>query len=103
MCPHQKALDKQLNSNRNKAFGRRSAMKFASMFVGIACISLWLPTSYVCGQYKDLLQRVPETANSLVLVNAKALFDSPIAKQNKWRDKREARFSSGMTSIPPNA
>lgn len=78
-------------------------MKIASILVGIVGISIWLPVSQVSGQYKDMLERVPETANSLVLVNAKAIFNSPIAKQNKWGDKREARFSSGLTSIPPNA
>ncbi len=54
-------------------------------------------------QVKDLIRHIPETANAVVLVDAKAIFSSPIAKAGNWQADREANFAAGMTSIPPLA
>ena len=54
-------------------------------------------------QYEDLVTHIPETANAMILVNAKAIFDSPIAKRENWQADRQKRFTSGLTSLPPRA
>ena len=60
----------------------RSAPKIVwkSCVVAVACIvSTWLPGTRARAQFEGLLEHIPETANAMVLVDAKALFASPIA------------------------
>lgn len=50
---------------------------------------------------ENLLKKLPPSTNSIVIINAKAVFNSPIAKAQDWATKSEARFSSGAHNIPP--
>lgn len=54
-------------------------------------------------EFADMIKRIPSSANALVMVDAKALFDSPIAKSEGWEVDREKRFAAGLTSLPPKA
>ncbi len=54
-------------------------------------------------QIDELIQYVPETANAVVVVDAAAMFSSPIAKSENWQKFRQKHFEAGMTSIPPLA
>ncbi len=66
-------------------------------------ISTSLVGSVARAQVSELVQYVPETANAVVVVDATAMFNSPIAKSEKWSDFRQKHFERGMTSIPPRA
>ncbi len=37
----------------------------------------------------DLLRRVPDSANALVFIKADALFDTPLALRERWRERRD--------------
>ena len=75
-----------------------------SCVIAVACtVSTWLPGNRGLAQFEGLLEHVPETANAMVLVDAKALFASPIAKREDWQADRAKRFEGGLTSIPPKA
>ena len=81
-------------------------MKQASLLfvAGILAICLVGNSSFTKGEeVADMIQHVPESANALVMVNATAIFDSPIAKAGGWEAERENRFAAGLTSIPPKA
>ena len=60
-------------------------------------------SSEALGQFEDLIKHVPETANAMVLVNAKAVFASEIAVREGWQANREKNFAAGLTGIPPKA
>jgi len=66
---------------------------------------LWfsLSATVAQAQYEPLLKHIPDSANSIVLVNADSIFASPIAQSGGWAASREERFSAGMTSLPPKA
>jgi hypothetical protein len=51
----------------------------------------------------DLLRAVPPNTNTLVLVNAKAAFASPLAKSELWAENYWKKYHSGIGSIPPEA
>jgi len=53
--------------------------------------------------FEQMIRRVPETANALVLVDADRVFASPVAQEEKWQDDRAERFAAGLTAIPPKA
>ncbi len=75
-----------------------------SCVVAVACtVSTWLPGNRGLAQFEGLLEHIPETANAMVLVDAKALFASPIAKREDWQANRTKQFAAGLTSIPPKA
>jgi hypothetical protein len=55
------------------------------------------------GPYDDLLKLTPPSANTLVLVNAKAAFATPLAKAEKWADDYFHRYRAGIGFVPPDA
>src|SRR4051794_40262037 len=44
-------------------------------------------TGSASANYHDLLLRVPDSANTLILIDVERLLMSPIAMKEKWRDK----------------
>lgn len=55
------------------------------------------------GPYDDLMPYVTPHCNTLVLLNVKAAYDSPMAKTEKWSDNTYQRYKSGMGFVPPDA
>ena len=66
-----------------------------------ACIVL--APAAAAGPYDDLLPYVPTHCNTLVLLNVKGAYDSPLAKSEKWSDNTYQRYKSGMGFVPPDA
>jgi len=78
-------------------------MKRRVLAVAVA-LSVW---SLVAGvsraQFDAMVKHVPDSANTLVLVNAAKLFASPVAQRQGWQANRQQRFAAGLTAIPPQA
>ena len=55
------------------------------------------------GPYDDLLRLVPPNTNTLVLVNVKAAYATPLAKSEKWVDNYFHRYRAGIGFVPPDA
>jgi hypothetical protein len=55
------------------------------------------------GPFDDLLTTVPPTANVLVLLDVKALADSPVGKKAGWGEKIDERYRSGAGVMPPGS
>lgn len=53
-------------------------------------------------QFENSTRWVPETANTLVLLNVDSIFDSPLAKEQNWRSEQQSAFRSGMSALPPD-
>ncbi|MCA9144943.1 MAG: hypothetical protein H6821_15660 [Planctomycetaceae bacterium] len=81
-------------------------MKQTSLVIVGAMLAICLGSDYSSAkaeEFADMIKRVPESANALVMINATAIFDSAIAKQQGWAANREKRFGAGLTSLPPKA
>lgn len=50
-----------------------------------------------------LLRYVPADANAVILVDAEALFQTPLARRENWQKKAADRFVNQEISIPPEA
>lgn len=50
--------------------------------------------------FGDLLKRVPEQANALMLVNVDGLFESPMGRRENWREKALSNWGSGLGFAP---
>ena len=46
--------------------------------------------------FGDLLKRIPEQSNVLMLVNVDGLFDSPMGRRENWRQKALANHEGGL-------
>src|SRR5262245_42559964 len=55
------------------------------------------------GQFEALMAKVPSTANAVALLDAKRLFESPLATRERWKDKYDQAFAAGLVSVPPTA
>lgn len=51
--------------------------------------------------YYELLRRVPDSANALVLVNVEDLLRSPISLKEGWQQRQESKYLAGV-SVPPD-
>lgn len=54
-------------------------------------------------QFDELFGHLPDSTNALVLFNIQKLLDSPMARQEGWREDAGKRFTAGLISIPPGA
>ena len=52
--------------------------------------------------YYDLLRRVPESANTIIMIDVERMLMSPIAMKEKWREKANAA-EGRVLHFPPNA
>jgi len=55
------------------------------------------------GQFAELARRVPSSANAVALVNVEKLMASPVAVREKWQEKRDTAFASGISFLPPDS
>jgi hypothetical protein len=62
-----------------------------------------LAPAAAAGPYDDLLPYVPSHCNTLMLLNVKAAYDSPLAKNEKWADNVLQRYRAGLGFVPPDA
>jgi len=54
-------------------------------------------------QLEQLANRVPETANSLVVINVKAAYASRLARAQNWKQQGLEAHQAGITAIPSGA
>ena len=53
--------------------------------------------------FDTLLPDVPPATNTLVLVDVRAAYSSPLAKSDKWADEYFEKYKSGIGFVPPGA
>lgn len=54
-------------------------------------------------QWRDLTTLLPQSANAILAIDANALFDSPMATKNRWRESHASHFDVTPTMLPPEA
>src|SRR5580765_4375189 len=55
------------------------------------------------GPYDDLLKHTTPYTNSLVLIDVKAAFASPLAKAEKWAEQTRSNSHGGLGFVPSDA
>ncbi len=55
------------------------------------------------GRFDELLYRVPSSANSLMVIDVKAVHSSPLAVKEGWMDRHEANFVNEPCILPPES
>jgi hypothetical protein len=53
-------------------------------------------------QFQPLLNRIPEQANAILVMDVESLKSSRLGVKGKWREKHKENFLSGVGNIPPN-
>jgi hypothetical protein len=74
----------------------RTAATLLLLLAGTARLS-------AAGPYDDLLKLVPPNTNTLVLVDVKGAYASPLAKSEKWAADYFQRYRNGVGFVPPEA
>ncbi len=54
-------------------------------------------------QFDHMTARVPNTANTIVLINVEKLLNSPMAVAENWREDPVKRFAAGLTNVPSDS
>jgi hypothetical protein len=65
-------------------------------------LMLLVATGPAWANYYELLRRVPESANTLIMIDVERMLMSPIAMREKWRDKANSAAGQ-MLHFPANA
>src|SRR5262245_6549317 len=79
-------------------------MSHRTITSGIFLIALAvLIESSASAQFAELAQRVPASANAVAFVNVEKLLASPVAVREKWQEKRDKAFASGVSFLPPDS
>ena len=53
--------------------------------------------------FMGMNSRIPNDANTLILINAEKMFGSPVANREHWEARRKAAFESGVSALPNDA
>src|SRR4051812_35056485 len=81
-------------------------MNYARIRLGLTCVlsglMLLVTTGPARANYYELLRRVPESANTLIMIDVERMLMSPIAMKEKWRDKANSAQGQ-MLHFPINA
>ncbi len=74
------------------------------------CLAFWLSAVSLLSaqtgaraQFEGLARHIPSSANAVAFVNVEKLMDSPVAKREKWSERRDAAYGSGISFLPPDS
>jgi hypothetical protein len=78
---------------------------FRSSTLVLVGMVLAMLTSVASAQkkYDNLLSRVPDGTNTLVMIDVEKLHNSPLGIKEGWKEKHESRFSAGIAGVPPQS
>ena len=70
----------------------------------VCCLALLLTSSVrAAGPYDDLLKYTPPATNTVVLIDVKSAFASPLATSEKWNEKGQPGNRGGLGFVPSDA
>src|SRR5262245_30390713 len=67
----------------------------------LATVALAFASASAAEPFADLLKRVPDNANTLILVDLDALHTSAMGKKQGWAKQQEGDYYGGVSGIPP--
>jgi hypothetical protein len=69
----------------------------------VLVVAAFAPPLAAASPYDELLKSVSPNTNTLVLVNAKAAYDSPLGREQKWADRAKTSAHGALGFVPANA
>ena len=82
---------------------RRNPQVINSRITGsIVVFTVLAVTSVTHAQFTDLVNRVPDRANTLIALNLQKALMSPLAQKEGWAADRQQAWESGMVVLPPD-
>lgn len=61
------------------------------------------PARPAAAQLGDLVRRVPDHPNALMVLDVAKIYGSPMSEKEEWPGKMLKAFESGMIMVPPTA
>ncbi len=78
-------------------------MRFRLFTFSLVLAALCGPSAQLLAQYERLIDRVPNDANTLVIIDVERLMAAPLAVREKWKEKHLDDFTQGRVFVPPYA
>jgi len=79
----------------------RLSLVFQSLFAVYLALMVFSTSAHA--QLEQLANRVPSSANSLVIINSKAAYASPLAREQNWEEGGLQAHRAGMIALPATA
>ena len=90
-------------------FIRRSGLDFGDISMSALKLSLFsvllfaATTTHSAEDFSRLVNRLPRSANAVLILNVDKALASPTGKFEGWQDNIEKSFESGISRVPPGA
>jgi hypothetical protein len=76
---------------------------FVAALLIFSSLALGLGRPVQAQTFVELSRRLPEDANAVIVVNATAMYDSPLGKKENWRERFADAGESAPLMLPPTA
>ncbi len=75
----------------------------ARVFVVLTTLTIVDRCCLAADEFQELVNKIPRSANAVVLLNMEKAKSSPLGMKEDWKSKVEEAFESGLTRVPPQA
>ncbi|MEM9659001.1 MAG: hypothetical protein AAF961_11625, partial [Planctomycetota bacterium] len=83
---------------------QKNAFTRSTVVLLLLCVATACKTDHAAGaEIAELLHRLPDDANALIVLNAEAMYESPLGKRENWRQKYAAAHEATPLLLPPSA
>jgi hypothetical protein len=93
-------MKREIKSSARSSSGAAFIM---CLFAGIAAFAASGRCGFAADEFQDLINKVPRSANSVVLLNMEKAKNSPMGLKENWSAKIDKAFEDGLVSVPPQA
>ena len=73
------------------------------VFAALGVLSMWGRCGIAADEFQGLVNRIPRSANAIVLLNLEKAKNSPLGLKEDWKGKIDSAFAAGAARIPPQA
>ena len=73
------------------------------VFAALGVLSMWGRCGIAADEFQGLVNRIPRSANAIVLLNLEKAKNSPLGLKEDWKGKIDNAFAAGAARIPPQA
>jgi hypothetical protein len=68
-----------------------------------AWLAVWGRSGLAADEFQGLVNRIPRSANAVVLLNLEKAKNSPLGQKEDWKAKIDSAFAAGAARVPPQA
>jgi hypothetical protein len=93
-------MKRQLPTTVRIAAGRAIVI---GLFAALAVFFMLGRCGYAADAFQNLVNRIPRSANAVVLLNLEKAKNSPLGQKEDWKGKIDSAFAAGAARVPPQA